>query len=131
LVIGSLAALGVRGALAGHDPEESGQQTRPGEASEFADLGGEAGGRERVDAAETAQARDHGGMTGAGDRLLEFTDQRAATTGEQLDCGEVVRERGLRAAFIEAVRAQPAHVLGGPRVSGSRVALVVAQQELR
>jgi hypothetical protein len=45
------AAPFVGGVLGGHDPEEARQLARLGEAGEVADLGAEAGGRQRVDAA--------------------------------------------------------------------------------
>src|SRR5215211_537247 len=50
----ALAAPFVGGALGGHDAEEARQQARLWEPSEVADLGGEARGRQRVDAPEAA-----------------------------------------------------------------------------
>jgi len=85
----ALAALAVGGALGGHHPEEAGQLAGALEAGEVADLGAQAGGRERVDAPEAAQPGDHWGVAGLVDRLLERLDQPAAATGEQLDSGQV------------------------------------------
>jgi hypothetical protein len=48
----SLPSAGVGGVLAGHDPEEPGQQAGLGEPLEAADVGADPGGGQRVDPAE-------------------------------------------------------------------------------
>ena len=113
----ALAALGVRGSLGWDDPQEPGEQGGSREPSPVADLCREPGTGERVDPAEAAQPGDHGGVAGVGDRVLERSDQCASATSEQLDRGEVVNERALRAGIFEIVGAQPGQMLGRPRAA--------------
>jgi hypothetical protein len=64
------------------------------------------------------------------DLSLEGFKQRPAAAEQELDGGEVVCERRLRAGVSKAHRAQPCHVRGRPGARRPRIALPAAQQEL-
>ena len=128
----ALAALGVRGVLGGHDPEEA--RTAALGLGKRAKSPTSAHSPAAVSVSIPRKQRSRaitGGVRALGDLLLERRDQRRAAAGQQLDRGQVVSERRLRAGVIEAQRAQPAQVLGRPGAARSGVALAAAQQELR
>ena len=125
-----MAALGAGAVLGGHDPEKPGQQRRSGEPGEVADLGTDPRGGQRVDPAKAAQPRDHGCMRALAALLLEQLEQCPATADQELNRGQIVRERCARASVREPQRPQPPHVRHRPRAARPGEALSTSQQEL-